>query len=83
MTSGDEKLLQVLLDAANRVLSRDFLLEQVSDRIADVFDRSIDNQISRLRKKLEADPRNPVFVKTVRGGGYRFVGDVQKANLSQ
>lgn len=83
MTSGEAKLLQVLLDAANRVLSRDFLLEQVSDRIADVFDRSIDNQISRLRKKLEADPRNPVFVKTVRGGGYRFVGDVQKAKLSQ
>ncbi len=78
MTSGEAKLLQVLLGATNRVLSRDYLLEQVSDRIAGVFDRSIDNQISRLRKKLERDPRNPTYIKTVRGGGYRFAGNLQK-----
>lgn len=77
LTAGEAKLLQILLDAANRVLSRDFLLEQIGDRVADVFDRSVDNQISRLRKKLETDPRKPDYIKTVRGGGYRFVGAVK------
>ena len=61
-----------LLEAGNRVLSRDYLLEQISGRQSDAFDRSIDNQISRLRKKLEKNPAKPEFIKTVRGGGYRF-----------
>jgi len=72
LTGNEAKLLQLLLEAGNRVLSRDYLLEQISGRQSDAFDRSIDNQISRLRKKLEKNPAQPEFIKTVRGGGYRF-----------
>jgi two-component system OmpR family response regulator len=72
LTGNEAKLLQLLLEAGNRVLSRDYLLEQISGRQSDAFDRSIDNQISRLRKKLEKNPAKPEFIKTVRGGGYRF-----------
>lgn len=72
LTGNEAKLLQLLLEAENRVLSRDYLLEQISGRQSDAFDRSIDNQISRLRKKLEKNPAQPDFIKTVRGGGYRF-----------
>ena len=72
LTGSEAKLMQLLLEAENRVLSRDFLLEQISGRQSDAFDRSIDNQISRLRKKIEKNPAKPEFIKTVRGGGYRF-----------
>jgi two-component system OmpR family response regulator len=60
------------------VLSRDQLLDMVSSRAANVFDRSIDNQVSRLRKKIEVDPKNPEIVKTVWGGGYMFTLDVAR-----
>jgi two-component system OmpR family response regulator len=58
------------------VLSRDQLLDLTRGRAANVFDRSIDNQVSRLRKKIEADPKEPSLIKTVWGGGYMLTADV-------
>ena len=59
----------------NRVLSREQLLDLTQGREAEVFDRSVDNQVSRLRRKIERDPASPRLIKTVWGGGYRFVAD--------
>ena len=61
---------------AGRVLSRDFLLEQTRGREAAPFDRTIDVQVGRLRKKLEADAENPQIIKSVRGAGYILVAPV-------
>jgi two-component system OmpR family response regulator len=61
------------------VLSRDQLLDLTRGRGATPFDRSIDNQVSRLRKKVEADPKEPVLIKTVWGGGYMMTADVRRA----
>ena len=60
-----------------RVWSRDQLLDLTAGREAAPFDRSIDNQVSRLRKKIEVDPKNPKILQTVWGGGYKFEADVQ------
>jgi two-component system OmpR family response regulator len=60
------------------VLSRDQLLDLTRGRDADVFDRSIDNQVSRLRKKIEADPKRPTLIKTHWGGGYSFTAEVRR-----
>jgi DNA-binding response OmpR family regulator len=57
----------------NRVLSRDQLLELAHNRGWEPFDRSIDIRITRIRRKIEADPTKPQAIKTVRGGGYMFV----------
>jgi len=57
----------------NRVLSREQLLELAHDRADEVFDRSIDIRIARIRRKVEQDPANPQMIKTVRGAGYIFV----------
>lgn len=72
LSSGEYRLLMVLLDHAQMVLSRDQLLDLTQGRAAKVFDRSIDNQVSRLRKKLERDTKRPALLTTVRGGGYLF-----------
>jgi two-component system OmpR family response regulator len=61
------------------VLSRDQLLDLTRGREAAPFDRSVDNQVSRLRKKLERDPKNPELIKTHWGGGYSFAGQVEPA----
>jgi two-component system OmpR family response regulator len=77
--SGVEyKLLRVLLDHPNRVLSRDQLLDLTQGREADPLDRSIDVQISRLRQRLGEDPRSPALIKTVRGEGYVLSVPVDK-----
>jgi len=60
-------------------LSRDQLLDLTQGREAHAFDRSIDNQISRLRRKLEDDARAPKLIKTVWGGGYMFSSDVTRS----
>ena len=60
------------------VLSRDQLLDLTRGRAAAVFDRSIDNQISRLRRKIETDPKSPTLIKTVWGGGYMLAADVER-----
>lgn len=60
------------------MLSRDQLLELTAGRDAEPFDRSIDNQISRLRRRLEDDPRNPRWIKTVWGAGYMLDAKVTR-----
>ena len=76
LTTGEFDLLAVLVRHAGRVLSRDFLLEQTRGRDAGPFDRTIDVQIGRLRKKMEADPERPELIKSVRGAGYVLVSEV-------
>lgn len=76
LTTGEFDLLATLAQHAGRVLSRDFLLEQTRGREAAPFDRTIDVQVGRLRKKLEADPENPQIIKSVRGAGYIFIPPV-------
>ena len=70
LTSGEFDLLCAFARHPGRVLSRDFLLEHTRGREAGPFDRTIDVQVGRLRKKLEADPENPLVIKSVRGAGY-------------
>jgi DNA-binding response OmpR family regulator len=72
ITNGEFSLLQALCAAPQRVLSRDQLLELSRLHGAEVYDRSIDVQILRLRRKIEANPSEPEFIKTERGAGYVF-----------
>jgi two-component system OmpR family response regulator len=78
LSSGEFRLLSVLLERPGMVLTRDQLLDLTRGRSAQPFDRSIDNQISRLRKKIERDPRNPELIKTAWGDGYSFAGEVTR-----
>lgn len=77
LTAGEYELLVALACRPRRVLSRDDLLEITRGRSAGPFDRSIDVQISRLRRKIEPDPADPSIIKTVRSGGYVFAPEVQ------
>lgn len=77
LTTGDFKLLTVFLERPKRVLSRDQLMDLVGGIEWSPLDRTIDNQVARLRKKIERDPSEPKLIKTVRGIGYTFVGDVE------
>jgi two-component system, OmpR family, response regulator len=70
LTGGEFDLLSVFVRHPGRVLSRDFLLESTRGREAAPFDRTIDVQVGRLRKKLEADPESPQLIKSVRSAGY-------------
>ena len=70
LSGAEFRMLKALIDHANRVLSRDQLLNLTQGRDADPFDRSIDLQISRLRQKLGDDARSPQIIKTVRNEGY-------------
>ncbi|MEO8921766.1 MAG: response regulator transcription factor [Caldimonas sp.] len=79
LTSGEFDLLRVFLESAGRVLSRDFLLERTRGRKGAPFDRTIDVQVGRLRKKLEDDPEDPQIIKSVRGAGYILVSPVSPA----
>ena len=79
LTGGEYELLQVLVERANRVLTRDMLMDLLRGRQAGPFDRAIDVAVSRLRRKLEDDGRNPSLIKTVRGGGYVLAATVDKA----
>jgi two-component system OmpR family response regulator len=76
LSTAEFVLLSALLAHPQMVLSRDQLLDLTRGRDAEVFDRSIDNQISRLRKKIEADPKRPRLIKTYWGGGYSFTAEV-------
>jgi two-component system OmpR family response regulator len=78
LSSAEFTLLRAFLNHPNRVLSRDQLLDLTQGREARTFDRSIDNQVSRLRKKIERDPKLPRLIKTVWGGGYSFAADVKQ-----
>lgn len=77
LTSGDFRLLNVFLERPNRVLSRDQLMDLTGGQEWTPLDRTIDNQIARLRKKIERDPSHPQLIKTVRGIGYLFAAEVQ------
>jgi two-component system OmpR family response regulator len=79
LTGGEFDLLVVLCRHAGRVLSRDFLLEATRGREAGPFDRTIDVQVGRLRRKLEADADNPALIKSVRGAGYLLAVPVEPA----
>jgi two-component system OmpR family response regulator len=71
-------LLSAFLHHPRRVLSRDQLLDLTRGRAAIAFDRSVDNQVSRLRRKIERDPKKPTLIKTHWGGGYSFAADVER-----
>ncbi|MBP0492464.1 response regulator [Pararoseomonas indoligenes] len=79
LTGGEYELLTVLVERPNRVLTRDMLMDLLRGRQAGPFDRAIDVAVSRLRRKLEDDGRNPSLIKTVRGGGYVLAADVERA----
>jgi two-component system OmpR family response regulator len=72
LSNGEFSLLVVLLGAPNRILSRDQLLDMSRLHSDDVYNRSVNTQIMRLRRKLEADPANPRYICTERGAGYLF-----------
>ncbi|MEP9379899.1 response regulator [Aquabacter sp. CN5-332] len=78
LSTAEYRLLCAFLDHPGIVLSRDQLLDLTVGRNADPFDRSIDNQVSRLRKKIEADPKSPAVIKTHWGGGYSLVAEVRQ-----
>lgn len=77
LTNGEFSLLAAFVSAPQRVLTRDQLLELSRLHNAEVYDRSIDVQILRLRRKIEADPAQPTFIKTERGAGYLFDAAVE------
>lgn len=77
LSSGELALLTVFLNRPGIVLSRDQLLDLTRGRDASPFDRSVDIQVSRLRRKIEQDPKKPILISTVWGGGYRFTRKVE------
>lgn len=78
VSTAEFRLLRAFLDNPRKVMDRDRLLDMVQGRSAHLFDRAVDNQVSRLRRKVETDTRNPQFIQTVRGGGYRFAAKVKR-----
>ncbi len=78
LSYGEYLLLLAFVQRPNIVLTRDQLLDITRGRSANLFDRSIDNQVSRLRRKIEEDPKEPKIIQTIWGGGYKFVGAVER-----
>jgi two-component system OmpR family response regulator len=78
ISSVEFRLLMAFLEHPRQVLHRDRLLDIVQGREAHLFDRAVDNQVSRLRRKIEADTRNPMIIQTVWGGGYMLAADVKR-----
>ncbi len=78
LSTGEYNLLLAFVTHPKRVLTRDQLLDLTQHRELGAFERSVDNHISRLRKKLEADPKDPKLIKTVWGGGYTLSSDVRR-----
>ena len=78
ISSVEFRLLLTFLDHPRQVLDRDRLLDMVPGREAHLFDRAVDNQVSRLRRKIEVDSKNPQLIQTVWGGGYLFAADVRR-----
>jgi two-component system OmpR family response regulator len=76
LSTGEYDLLIALVERPQRVLNRDQLLDLARGRAANALDRSIDTQVSRLRKKIERNPNDPKIIKTVWGGGYMFTPEV-------
>lgn len=82
LTSGDFKLLQVFLERPKRTLSREILMDLIGGNEWSPLDRTIDNQVARLRKKIEHDPAQPRLIKTVRGIGYLFSCEIARKHRS-
>ena len=78
ISSVEFRLLMAFLEHPRQVLDRDRLLDMVQGREAHLFDRAVDNQVSRLRRKIEVDSRNPQLIQTVWGGGYLLAADVRR-----
>jgi len=78
ISSVEFRLLMAFLEHPRQVLDRDRLLDMVQGREAHLFDRAVDNQVSRLRRKIEVDSRNPQVIQTVWGGGYMLAADVRR-----
>jgi two-component system OmpR family response regulator len=78
LSSGEYRLLEALVERPGQVLNRDQLLDLTRGRMAGPFDRAVDNQISRLRRKIEPDVKDPAYIKTIWGGGYRFSVEVRR-----
>jgi len=77
LTSGEFELLKVFVEHPNRVLSRDTLVDLLKGFDRSPFDRSIDVRVTRLRRKMESDPTNPHYIRTIWGSGYMFTPDGQ------
>jgi two-component system OmpR family response regulator len=77
LSSGEFDLLLAFAEHPQRVLTRDQLLDLARGRAASLFDRSVDIQVMRLRRKIETDPKDPQLIKTVRSGGYMFTPTVR------
>ncbi len=77
LSNAEFRLLLTFIEHPHRVLDRELLINQARGRDLDVFDRSIDLLVSRLRQKLRDDPRDPVLIRTVRGEGYVFTANVE------
>lgn len=77
LSTGEFQLLTLFLSFPQRILSRDQLVDRLRGQSSLPFDRSIDIQVSRLRRKIEGDPREPGLIKTVRGQGYQFCAEVE------
>ena len=78
ISSAEFKLLMAFVEHPRQVMDRDRLLDMVQGREAHLFDRAVDNQVSRLRRKIEEDSRNPTLIQTVWGGGYMLAADVRR-----
>lgn len=78
ISSAEFRLLVAFLDHPRQVMDRDRLLDMVQGREAHLFDRAVDNQVSRLRRKIEDEAREPRLIQTVRGGGYVLATDVRR-----
>ena len=79
LTTGEYKLLDAMVSAPNKVMTRERLFELTRESDYDSFDRAVDIQVGRLRKKLNDDPKEPHYIKTVRGVGYMFCGEIKSA----
>jgi two-component system, OmpR family, response regulator len=77
LSTAEFRLLKAFIERPGMILSREQLLDLTVGRTADNFDRSIDNQVSRLRKKVEDNPKNPTIIKTHWGGGYSLAAEVR------
>ncbi|MFM5925317.1 MAG: response regulator [Novosphingobium sp.] len=82
ISSVEFRLLLAFVEHPRQVLDRDRLLDMVQNREAHLFDRAVDNQVSRLRRKIEVDSRNPTLIQTVWGGGYMLAADVRRIQVS-
>lgn len=75
LTTGEFDMLAVMIRNSGRVLTREMLMDQTRGRQFEAYDRAIDAQIARLRKKIEPNPAQPIFIRSVRGVGYIFTGE--------